>query len=148
MAANTSAIFPKEGVIGQVSLISGVAAALTSRTVAGVAGLTSLVPANTNGTRVDSIKVISAAPIGTANSANIVRIWSYLGSGNAVLIDEISVTAATPSASSPGFATTISYNTATFQLVTAPSTGALYCSIHTIAGTQDNMNIIAFGGVY
>lgn len=148
MAANTSAIFPKEGVIGQASLISGVATALTTRTVAGVTGLTALVAANTNGTRVDSIRVISSSPIGTANSANIVRIWSYLGSGNAVLVDEITVTSVTPSATVAGFMSVTNYNNPNNQLVTAPTNGALYCSIHTIAGTQDNMNVIAFGGVY
>lgn len=148
MAANTSAIFPNQGVIGAVSLISGVATALTSRTVAGVTGLTVLVAANTNGTRVDSIRVISASPIGTANSSNIVRIWSYTGSGNAILIDEITVTPVTPSATVAGFMSVTSYKDPNNQLVTAPSTGALYCSIHTIAGTQDNTNVIAFGGSY
>jgi len=144
MAANNLVIYPNVPIIGTATLST----AVTTRTVTGVTGLTLLVTAGANGTRVDSIKVVSNAPIGTANSANVVRIWTYSGTGNAVLFDEYPISVASaPSATSVGVAYLNSYVYPANQLA-IPAGSFIYASIHTYAGTQDGYNLLAFGGNY
>lgn len=144
MAANNLVIYPAAPIISTATVSS----ALTTRTVTGTTGLTQLVPSSTNGTRVDSIKVVSNAPIGTANSANVVRVWVYSGSGNAALFDEYTISVAgAPSATAAGVLALTNYVYPTNQLA-LPAGYSLWVSIHTYAGTQDGYNIIAFGGTY
>lgn len=138
-SANKSPIFP----VSPNNSIATLAAATTGRSVAGVAGLTLLCAAATDGTRIDAIRCYSSGAIGVASSANVVRIWLYKGTGNAVLIDEIAVAAATPSASTIG-----AYTESTYTRLALKGGESLYCSMHTYAGAQDGMNIVAFGGDY
>lgn len=138
-SSNKSPIFP----VSPNNSIATLSAATTGRSVAGVAGLTLLCAAATDGTRIDAIRCYSSGAIGVASSANVVRIWLYKGSGNAVLIDEIAVSSATPSATVAGaFAENV------YTRLALKSGESLYCSMHTYAGAQDAMNVIAFGGDY
>ena len=144
MAGNNTVIVPKNGRIG----VAALTAATTGRTVTGVTGLTLLLAADaTNGTRLDTIKYISNGAIGSACSANVMRIWTYTGSGNASLHDEYLISATTPSATVAGATATINYVLPRNQFV-VPAGVSVYVSIHTYAGTQDGFNVIAYGGDY
>lgn len=138
-SANKSPIFP----VSPNNSIATLAAATTGRSVTGVAGLTLLCAAATDGTRIDAIRCYSSGAIGVASSANVVRIWLYKGSGNAVLIDEIAITPATPSASFAG-----AYAENTYSRLVLKSGESLYCSMHVYAGAQDGINVFALGGDY
>jgi hypothetical protein len=138
-AANKSPIFP----VSPNNSIATLAAATTGRSVTGVAGLTLLCAAAADGTRIDAIRCYSCGAVGVASSANVVRIWVYKGSGNAALIDEIAVAAATPSASAVG---ALAENI--YARLALKSGESLYCSMHTYAGAQDAMNVVALGGDY
>lgn len=144
MAGNNTVIVPKNGRIG-VAVLS---AATTGRTVTGVTGLTLLLTADaTNGTRLDTIKYTSNGAISSACSANVLRIWTYTGSGNATLHDEILISATTPSATAAGATGSINYVPPRNQFV-IPAGVSVYASIHTYAGAQDGFNVIAYGGDY
>ena len=143
MAANNLPIVrltPKVGV-------AVLAAALTGRTVTGVTGLTLLYTAGTNASLIDSIAYTNNGAIGTASSNNILRIWRYTGSGNASLIREIAISAATPSATAAGSTGVENYTLPINQLI-IPAGSFLYCSLHTYAGAQDGYNVEAIGGDY
>ena len=144
MAGNTLPIVRATVKNGRATL----AAATTGRTVTGVTGLTLLYTAGANGSLVDSIRYVQNGAIGTANSANVMRIWHYTGSGNAMLIDEIEIASGTtPSATAKGAQGVVNYVYPTNQLLLA-SGETLYCSLHTYAGAQDGYNVIAIGGDY
>jgi len=145
MAGNTLPIVPKAGRIGVATLSS----ATVGRTVTGVTGLTLLLTADaTNGSRLDAIKYTSNGAIGTANSANVLRIWTYTGAGNAVLHDEIAIAGATtPSATAAGATGLLTY-VSPFNQFVIPAGSSVYVSIHTYAGAQDGYNVIAYGGDY
>lgn len=132
MAANTSPIFPLTPVIGVANISTGV----TTRTVSGVTGLTSLVAAGTNGTRLDSVRVMSTA---TSSTSGKIALWLYAGSGNAQLFYEILVTANTASSTNPGFSYVVS-----FQDVVIPTGSTLYVSTY----NSEAFNVFAHGGAY
>lgn len=70
------------------------------------ANITELTPVSTNGRRVDSITVSAcSSAIGSATVAQLVGIWAWDGT-TAYLIEEIVVTAVTPSATAEAFSTT------------------------------------------
>lgn len=70
------------------------------------ANITELTPVSTNGRRVDSIQVSACSTaIGSATVAQIVGIWAWDGT-TAYLIQEITVTAVTTSATVAAFTTT------------------------------------------
>lgn len=122
--------------------------ATTGRTVTGVTGLTLLYTAGANGSLIDSIKYMANGAISTANSANVLRLWHYTGSGNAMLIDEIAITGSTtPSATAVGANGLNNYSSPINQLVLGVGE-TLYCSLHTYAGAQDGYNVLAIGGDY
>lgn len=139
MAASTQPIFPNAPLIGVATL----SAATTGRTVTGVTGLTQVVASTTNGVRVDRVRCIQNGAIGTACSNNIIRLWLYAGSGNAMLIDEYAISAATPTATAAGAALDTTYST-----LSVPAGSSLYVSIHTYAGVQDGFNVQVYGGTY
>ncbi len=91
MTANVQPIYPLTQNWGVAVIGTG----LTGRTVSGVTGLTLLLTAGANGTRVDSLTMVATG----TTTAGIIRIWKYTGSGNAVLISETLVLAVVPSAS-------------------------------------------------
>lgn len=142
MAASTQPIFPNAPLFG----VANLATAVTGRTVTGTTGLTAITLSQStpNGFRVDRIRAIQNGAIGSAPSANVIRIWIYAGSGNAQLVDEYVVTApATPSATAAGFVLDTNYTT-----FIVPISYTLWASVHTYAGTQDGYNIELYGGAY
>jgi len=144
MAGNTLPIVPKVGKVGKAVISS----AVVGRTVTGITGLTLLFTADaTNGSRIDTIQYMSNAPISTPNSANIMRIWHYTGSGNATLIYEFTISSVTPSATVPGATGLANFVYPQNQLVLGAAE-TLYASLHTYTGAQDGYNVIAFGGDY
>jgi hypothetical protein len=70
------------------------------------ANIVELTPVSTNGRRVDSITVSAcSSAIGAATVTQLVGIWAWDGT-TAYLIEEIVVTAVTPSATAEAFSTT------------------------------------------
>ena len=109
------------------------------------ANITAFVPTSTNGLRIDSIQVNAAGTsISTINAANIVGIWLWDGT-TAFLIQEILVTAVTPSTTAAAFTTTYTFPAP----LVMPAAFALYASTTvttTAAGTA--LQVTAFGGAY
>lgn len=109
------------------------------------ANITAFVPASTNGMRIDSIQVNACGTsISTVNAANIVGIWMWDGT-TAFLIQEITVTAVTPSTTAAAFTVTFSFPTP----LSLPAAFALYASVAvttTAAGTA--LMVTALGGAY
>ena len=131
MSANTSPIFPLTPVIGAANISS----AVTGLTVSGVTGLTSVLAAGANGTRVDAVEVQA-----TGNTtANMVRLWVYVGSGNAQLIKEVAIPANIASASNPAVSVTVPFST-----LVLPTGYTLYASTN----NAEAYNVLAFGGSY
>lgn len=70
------------------------------------ANIVELTPVSTNGRRIDSVTVSAcSSAIGAATVAQIVGIWAWDGT-TAYLIEEIDVSAVTPSATVDAFSTT------------------------------------------
>ena len=149
MAANTAPIFPVAPVIGIASLAG--ATACTTRGPIAHASLGStpcfavaLLPVSTNGTRVDTItvKAISTA-ITAATVAQTVLIWASDGTTGYV-VDEILVTAVTPSTTVASFTTTKTYTN-----LLLPATWTLWASttVTTTASTTA-LAVEAYGGIY
>jgi hypothetical protein len=109
------------------------------------ANIVAFVPTSTNGCRIDSIQVNACGTsISTINAANTVMIWQYDGT-TAFMIQEIAVTAVTPSATTPSFTTTYVFPIP----LNLPSTFSLYVSVGvttTASGTA--LQATAFGGLY
>jgi len=109
------------------------------------ANIIAFVPASTNGLRIDSIQINNCGTgISTANAASIVGIWMWDGT-TAFLIQEILVTAVTPSTTVAAFTSTYTFPIA----LNLPAAFALYASVAvttTAAGTA--LMVTAFGGAY
>ena len=131
MAGNTKPIFPKSPLIG----VANLSTANTNRTVTGVTGLTQLIPSSLEGSRLDRVRIQA-----TGNSSQgFIRLWWYSGTGNAQLLREIPVTAATPSSTVGAF-----YVDVDFDSETIPGGWELWVSTH----NTENFNVAAFGGSY
>lgn len=87
---------------------------------------------NTNGIQIDAISVSAT---GTTLSG-LITIWLYDGT-NSNLIDEFTISAVTPSTTSPGFTLTKTYA----NLYLAPSMKLYACS--TVASQLANVNVWA-----
>lgn len=129
MAGNTEAIFPK---IARHEVAS-ISTANANRTVTGVTGLTQLIAAGADGTRIDRIRVKATA----ATTAGMIRIWSYAGAGDAKLLWEIPVSAITPSATLAAFEAYLDVS-----MEHLPSGRSLYVSTE----KAEAFNVFAFGG--
>ena len=108
------------------------------------ANIIELTPVSTNGRRIDAIEVNAAAnAIAGATVAGLVGVWQWDGT-TATLIDEIQVTAVTPSATVPSFTTTKYYTDlilpAAFKLFVSTSV--------TLAAATTALSVTAFGGDY
>jgi len=89
------------------------------------ANIIQFVPTSTNGTRIDYIKVNAASTsISSATVANLVQIWNW-DATNAFLMDEIPVSAVTPSTTAASFTTTYSFANGLYL----PSANRLYISV-------------------
>lgn len=106
---------------------------ITTLTVSGVTGLTSILAAGASGTRFARIR---AKATGTT-AAGIISIWLYSGSGNAQLIDQLATIAVTPS----GTLLSSQIEKAYTDFV-VPTGYTLYASTY----NTENWNVEAFGG--
>jgi len=149
MTANTAPIFPISPIIGIASLAA--ATACTTRGPIAYASLGSspcyavqLMATSTNGVRIDKIQVqaISTSMV-AATVAQTVLIWATDGV-TAYVVDEISVSAVTPSTVVPAFVTSKSYTN-----LNLPATWSLWASttVTTTASTTA-LAVEAFGGAY
>ena len=149
MTANTTPIFPATPLNGIGSLAA--ATACTTRGPIAHASLGSspcnavqVIPSQTNGARIDKIAVqaISTA-IGAPTVAQTVIIWLSDGT-TAYPVDEIQITALTPSALIPAFNTSKQYTN-----LNLPTGWSLWASttVTTTASTTA-LAVQAFGGAY
>ena len=100
---------------------------------------------STNGLRIDSIQVqASSTSMTSATAAQIVGIWMWDGT-KAWLIDEITVSAQTPSTTSPAFTLTKYYT----NPIQVPAANKLYVST-TVTTTASTTALVvsAYGGAY
>ena len=148
MAVTSTPIFAQTPYAKTLTLAAQTAATTRAPTAtASLAGanITAFVPISTNGLRIDSIQVNAAGTsISTINAANIVGIWLWDGT-TAFLIQEILVTAVTPSTTAAAFTTTYTFPAP----LVMPAAFALYASTTvttTAAGTA--LQVTAFGGAY
>jgi hypothetical protein len=148
MAVTSTPIFAQTPYAKTLTLVAQTACTTRAPTAtASLAGanITAFVPISTNGLRIDSIQVNAAGTsISTINAANIVGIWLWDGT-TAFLIQEILVTAVTPSTTAAAFTTTYTFPAP----LVMPAAFALYASTTvttTAAGTA--LQVTAFGGAY
>ena len=149
MAAGTAPIFPSTPWAATADLTA--ASACTTRGPIAHASLTAtpcfavaVSPTSTNGRRIDTIQVrASSTAIGAATVAQTVLIWMSNGT-TAYVIDEIPVTAQTPSSAAPAFNISKSYSN-----LVLPAGFSLYVST-TVATTVSTtaLSVSAFGGDY
>lgn len=148
MAVTSTPIFAQAPYIVTKSLAAQTActtrAPTPSASLAG-ANIVAFVPTSTNGCRIDSIQVNACGTsMTTANAANTVMIWQFDGT-NAYMIQEIAVTAVTPSTTSPAFTTTYVFP----QSLNLPSTSSLYVAVGvTTTATGTALQVTAYGGLY
>ena len=148
MATTATPIFAQTPYIKALSLAAQTACTTRAPTVTAslaAANIVAFVPTSTNGLRIDSIQVNAVGTsISTANAANVVGIWAHDGT-TAYLINEIVVTAVTPSATAAAYTGTLTFA----QPLNLPSAYSLYASVGvttTAAGTA--LQATAFGGAY
>ena len=109
------------------------------------ANIVEVVPASTNGLRIDSIQVNSCSTSFTsATAGNIVGIWVWDGT-TAFLFAEILVTAVTPSTTVAGFTNTLTFA----NPLVLPSTFKLFASVSvTTTAATTALQVTAMGGSY
>ena len=135
-------------VIG-IANLTAIAACTTRAPIAtanlAASNLVALTAASTLGMRADSIEVqaVSTSMTG-ASVAALVGIWMWDGT-NATLIQEIVITAVTPSTTSAAFTTTVTFA----NPIGIPPTYRLYVSttVATTAATNA-LAVLAFGGSF
>ena len=130
-APNTQPIYPLTPNIG----VAVIGTANTNRTVSGVTGLTLLFTAGAQGSRVDSITAIATG----TTTAGVLRLWYYIGSGNATLWEEDLVAATTPSSTVASFLK--EWLPVNWGI---PPGSFLYVSTH----NSEAFNVVARGGDY
>lgn len=128
---NFKPIFPLTPKIGKANI----SVANANRVVTGITGLTQVLVAGADGTRLDRAKIQATG----STTAGVIRFWLYSGSGNADLYDEVLVTATTPSTTVEAFSATIDFNA---EFLAAGY--SLYVSTH----NSEAFNVIVFGGDY
>lgn len=106
---------------------------VTTRTISGVTGLTSLFAGGSSGSRVDQIIVRATS----TTTAGCIRLFMYSGSGNATLIDEIAVAALTPGATDSAFNISKTYSN-----LLVPNGYTLYVCTH----NSESFAVHAIGG--
>ena len=149
MAANTAPIFPIAPVVGIGSLAAATACTTRGPIAHGSLGSSpcyavQVLGTQTNGVRIDKIQIQAiSTSISAATVAQTVLIWASDGS-TAYVVDEIAVTALTPSTTIAAFVTSKSYTN-----LLLPSTWSLWASttVTTTASTTA-LAVEAFGGTY
>ena len=109
------------------------------------ANIVEVVPASTNGLRIDSIQVNSCSTSFTsATAGNIVGIWVWDGT-TAYLFTEILVTAVTPSTTVAGFTNTLTF----VNPLVLPPTFKLFASVSvTTTASTTALQVCVMGGAY
>ena len=148
MAVTATPIFTQTPVVATLSLAAVTACTTRAPTVTAslaAANILALTAASMNGLRVDSLDISAASTsITSATTAGLIQVWAWDGT-SAFLIDEIVISAVTPSATVSGFNTIRTYSPA----INLPAAHRLYVSttVTTTAATNA-LNIVAFGGAY
>lgn len=148
MTTTATPIFAQTPFVKSLSLAAQTACTTRAPTAtASLAGanITEFCGTSTNGRRIDSIQVQACSTSITAPTAgNIVQIWAWDGT-TAYLIDEISVTAVTPSTTAVAFTTTKYYT----QPINLPAAFKLYASVTvTTTASTTALQVTAYGGDY
>jgi hypothetical protein len=147
MPANQSPIFPLVPITHFVSLAAVTACttrAPTATASLAAANIVELCPVSTNGKRIDKIQVQACSSSFTAPTANqTVTVWQWDGT-TAWPIDELTVTALTPSTTSPAFSTSKSYT----DLVLPPTHKLFVSTSVTTTASTTALRVAAFGGDY
>lgn len=139
MPANTSPIFVLSPNYGRARINAANTAS------DGSGALVDLITGSTNGTRVDSITVTNSQITYAASSAMVVRVFITDASGlTPRLLQEMSLPAATRSASVVGTTNTINFAGGLFLV----SGQKLQVCQSVYAGVQDQNDVIAKGGNY
>ena len=149
MANNVTPIFAAAPIVGRANLTATTACATRAPIpTASIASnnLVSLVAASaTQSQRVDWVNVYAASSSMTsATTAGLVGLWLWDGT-NAYLIQELVISAITPSTTSAGFQL-IQYFSSPIMI---PATYVLYCSTSvTTTASTNALAVQAFGGTY
>lgn len=148
MAVTATPIFAQAPYFKATSLAAVTACttrAPTATASLAAANIVALTAVSTNGLRIDSIQVQAcSSAIGATTAAQLVQIWMWDGT-TAFLIDEITITAQTPSATAAAYTVTKNYT----NPILVPAANVLYCSttVTTTASTTA-LQVSASGGVY
>ena len=147
MAVTATPVFAQTPYSVSVSLTAQTACTTRAPTAtASLAGanIIQFVPTSTNGARIDYIKVVAASTsITAATAANLVQIWDW-DATNAYLIDEIPISAVTPSTTSAAFTTTYAYANGLYL----PAANRLYISVTvTTTASTTALTATAFGAL-
>lgn len=147
MPANTTPIFPATPYIKRLSIAAQTACttrAPTATASLAAANIIELTPVSTNGLRIDAITVNACSTSITAPTvAQLVGIWLWDGT-TASLIDEIVVTAVTPSTTAVSFTTTKNYST----LVLPPEFKLFASTTVTTTASTTALQVTVLGGAY
>jgi hypothetical protein len=147
MPSNTSPIFPLTPLTPSVTL-AGVTACSTRAPTASAslaaANIFQLLASQTNGCKIDRIRVQAcSSSITAATVAQTVLIWLLDGT-TAWVIDEILVTAVTPSTTAAAFSTEKTYSN-----LVIPTGYSLYASTTvTTTSSTTALQVTAFGGAF
>jgi len=134
MVANTSPIFTLTPIIGATTI----SAAETSRTTPTSVGI--VVTSATDGYRIERIRIKATA----TTAAGLVSIWLFNATGSVyTLIDEVVVTAITPSTTVASFAATWVPDGGAIVLPASP----VY-SLRASTSIAQAFTVTAFGGAY
>ena len=109
---------------------ANIATADTSRTSPTNVG--TVFTAGSSGSRVDEVNIVATG----TSTAGVVRLWVYTGS-TYYLLQEVMVTAVTPSTTQAVFSSTSTYNN--FMLPSGHS-------LRATTNNSESFNVIAFGG--
>lgn len=148
MAKTATPALPQTCYFAAVSLAAQTACttrAPTATASLAAANIVQLTDTSAEGLRIDSIQVQAcSSAIGAATAAQLVQIWMWNGT-TAFLIDEITVTAQTPSATAAAFTQTKTYT----NPILVPAANKLYVSttVTTTASTTA-IQVSASGGAY
>lgn len=148
MPTTATPIFAQTPYVKSLSLAAQTACttrAPTATASLAAANIVAFVPVSTNGLRIDAIEVQACSTSITApTAANLVQIWAWDGT-TAFLIQEIAVTAQTPSTTAAAFSTMYTLPSP----LNLPATFALYASVTvTTTAATTALSVIAFGGAY
>ena len=147
MSMTATPIFAQTPFIKSIGLITTLACttrAPTATASLAAANIIELTPVSVNGRRIDSIEVAAAASSNTgATVAGLIGIWVWDGTV-ATLIDEISVSAVTPSATVPSFTAQKTYT----NLILPAAFKVFVSTSVALSAATTALSVTASGGDY